>query len=64
MTKADKRQRQKKNRLEKLARLHDEAMAHADDDVPDEPKTTPSEVAAAQLALGATRRWRKKLQSD
>jgi len=56
-----KRARQKQNRLEKLARLAEEAMAHADDDVP-EPEARPaSEMAAAEMALAATKRFRKKL---
>jgi len=63
MTTKAKRARQKKNRLEKLARLAEEAAAHADDDVP-EPEQKPSEVAAAQVALGATKRFRKKLKSE
>jgi hypothetical protein len=61
MTRA-KREKQKKNRLEKLARLTEEAMAHCDDDMED--PVLPSEMAAAMLALGATKRFRKKLKSD
>jgi hypothetical protein len=68
VTTAAKRARKKANRaakLEKLAQLADEAMAHADDDIePEKTERPESEKAAAMTALAAAKAMRKKLRRE
>jgi len=60
-----KKTNREKGRIEKLARLADDALAHADDDVPAKDAGRPeSEKAAAMSALAAARKLRKKFTRD